>query len=99
MGDEGFIPLEPLASKLGLPRNWLRAEADAGRIPCLKIGRRRLFNLETVRLILGGRAAESICTKEDLNQRKAEAQQEARVPVVGASNPPGSGTKGVIRGN
>ena len=52
MDNAGFIPLEPLASKLGLPQYWLKAEADAGRIPCLKIGRRRLFNADAVRLAL-----------------------------------------------
>ena len=51
------MPLEALASSLGLPRKWLRDEADAGRIPCLRIGRRLLFSLEAVQEVLAERAA------------------------------------------
>lgn len=39
-----FLPLEPAALKLGVPRAWLKREADAGRVPILSVGRRRLFN-------------------------------------------------------
>ncbi len=46
-----------LAGKLRLPRSWLITEADAGRIPCLRIGRRRLFNVDAVRTVLAKRAA------------------------------------------
>jgi len=55
-----YLPLEPAASTLGVPRTWLRREADAGRIPCLRIGRRRLFDVESVREALRNRAASSV---------------------------------------
>lgn len=51
--------LSGLAQKLNLSREWLRAEADAGRIPFLKAGRRKLFNLEAVKRTLAIRAGES----------------------------------------
>ena len=38
---------------------WLRQEAEAGRIPALRVGRRLLFNAEAVARILMERAAES----------------------------------------
>lgn len=37
---------------LGLPADWLREEALAGRIPCLRAGTRLLFDLERVRSIV-----------------------------------------------
>ena len=49
--------LRGLAAELQLPREWLATEADAGRIPCLRIGHRRLFNVEAVRRTLAARAA------------------------------------------
>lgn len=49
--------LAGLARRLRLPMDWLRTEADAGRLPCLKVGRRRLFNLGAVEAALAERAA------------------------------------------
>ena len=53
-----FIPLQRLAQRLGLPAAWLRAEAEAGRIPSLRAGRRLLFNPEAVEDALIERASE-----------------------------------------
>ena len=50
MGDE----------RLALPGKWLRQEVDAGRIPYLQVGRRRLFDLETVRAALAKRSAQEV---------------------------------------
>jgi hypothetical protein len=36
--------LHELAKLLGVPARWLAEEADASRIPCLRVGRRRLFD-------------------------------------------------------
>ena len=48
-----------LARLLKIPRKWLIDEADAGRIPFLRIGRgRRLYNVEAVTKVLAGRAAQ-----------------------------------------
>lgn len=53
-----------LARIFVLPREWFKAEADAGRIPCLKIGRRRLFDIDAVRESLRQRAACSRASEE-----------------------------------
>lgn len=37
------------AKAVGVPATWLRAQAEAGRVPSLVIGRRRLFNVAAVR--------------------------------------------------
>jgi len=49
MDEPRFIPLDALAETLKLPRRWLRTEADANRIPHLRIGNRRLFDVRQVR--------------------------------------------------
>lgn len=46
-----------LARQLGVPVPWLKTEARAGRLPCLKVGRRFLFNPAAVELALADRAA------------------------------------------
>jgi hypothetical protein len=51
------IPLHRLAARLRLPSEWLKAEADAGRIPCLRVGRRTLFNPEAVERAIADLAA------------------------------------------
>ena len=59
MEADTLVTLLDLARSLRLPVPWLREEADAGRIPCLKVGRRRLFSLDAVRAALAERAASS----------------------------------------
>lgn len=51
------VRLLTLARDLNLPATWLRAEALAGRIPCLRVGRTLLFNVDAVRKALDDRAA------------------------------------------
>jgi hypothetical protein len=53
------INLNHLAAELKLPKEWLRQEAFAGRLPCLRIGRKLLFNLSAVNEALADRAAKS----------------------------------------
>ena len=58
-GETSFTTLRRLASRTGLPATWLKAEAEAGRIPCLKIGRRVLrFNVDAVERALADRATQ-----------------------------------------
>lgn len=38
--------------------SWLKAEAEAGRIPCLRAGRRLLFDADAVEAALLRRAAQ-----------------------------------------
>ena len=52
-----LLRLPALARELKLPRDWLRTEADAGRIPCLRVGRKLLFQIEAVKRALAERAA------------------------------------------
>jgi hypothetical protein len=54
---EQLLRLSQLAHRLHLPRPWLRDEARAGRIPCLRIGRKLLFSLPAVERVLANRAA------------------------------------------
>lgn len=57
METKTFIPLHELSRRLGLPIAWLRAEANAGRIPCLKTARRLMFKVEEVESALAKRSA------------------------------------------
>jgi hypothetical protein len=50
-----YIDLSALARTLGLSATWLKREADAGRIPCLRAGRRRMFDLAAVLKVLAER--------------------------------------------
>jgi hypothetical protein len=54
-----LLTLHQLAARLRLPREWLREEALAGRLPCLRVSRKLLFSLSTVERILAERAATS----------------------------------------
>lgn len=61
------IPTEPdpvlslprMARRLGVTSRWLRAEADAGRIPCLRAGSRYLFAPVAVETAVAAMAAEA----------------------------------------
>jgi excisionase family DNA binding protein len=55
--DKVFQPLVRAASRLGVPTPWLRRQADEGRIPCLKIGRRILVDIDVLTRLLEDRAA------------------------------------------
>ena len=52
-----YIRIDQAATRLGVPRAWLKREADAGRLPCLRVGRRRMFALDAVRAELERRAS------------------------------------------
>ena len=52
---KAFISAIELASELGLPLAWLKAEAKASRIPNLQVGRRQLFDADAVRQALSER--------------------------------------------
>lgn len=57
-GQTQLVALPRLARHLGVPASWLRVEADAGRLPAIRAGSQRLFNLEVVERILAERAAQ-----------------------------------------
>lgn len=56
---ESFLPLRRAAIRLGVPAAWLRADADAGRVPHLHVGRRLLLNPAAVEEVLMKRAREA----------------------------------------
>ena len=43
-----LITVDRLSEHTGLPAAWLKREADAGRLPCIRAGRRRMFDLAAV---------------------------------------------------
>ena len=47
-----------MARTLGVPVRWLRAEAESGRIPCLKAENVYLFDPDVVTNLLAERARE-----------------------------------------
>jgi excisionase family DNA binding protein len=52
------LTVNRMARRLGVTARWLRAEAEAGRVPCLRAGNRYLFNPLAVEQALAQRAAE-----------------------------------------
>ena len=73
MPDDVFVNSWGLARVLRLPREWLMAEADAGRIPCLRIGNRTRFSVQAVEAALAEQAA---ATAENGKRRAAAAQSD-----------------------
>jgi hypothetical protein len=57
--DVEVLPLARAARRLGVPARWLRAEADAGRVPYLRAGARYLFDLRALTNALARRATRS----------------------------------------
>ena len=53
-----LLPVGPMARRLRVTVGWLRGEADAGRVPCLKAGDRYLFAPDAVVKVLAERAAQ-----------------------------------------
>ena len=56
-----LVNLRELSRRLrryGITQAWLRGEAETGRIPSLRAGRRRLYSLDAVKAVLIQRAAE-----------------------------------------
>lgn len=66
---ESYLPLEPAASWLGLPKTHLRRLADTGQVPFILVGKSRRFNLADVRARLSAMAEE---------QRKRQAHGYGR---------------------
>ena len=52
-----LLPLNVVARRLRVPLRWLRAEAKAGRIPCLRANNQFLCDLEAVEATLLERKA------------------------------------------
>jgi excisionase family DNA binding protein len=54
-----LLSLSRLARRLGVTQQWLRQQADSGTIPCLKAGKRYLFNVTAVQQAIAVLAARS----------------------------------------
>jgi hypothetical protein len=54
-----LLPVGPMARQLRVPVRWLRAEAEAGRIPHIKAERVLLFDPDAVERVLVERAQSS----------------------------------------
>ncbi len=52
-----LLSLARMARRLGVIQDWLRAEAEAGNVPCLRAGKRYLFNPVAVQEALAAEAA------------------------------------------
>jgi hypothetical protein len=46
--NEKLLTTRGIARHFGLPFDWVIAEAKAGRLPHLRAGKRRLFNVDAV---------------------------------------------------
>lgn len=51
-----LLKVGPMAREIGVPVRWLKSEADAGKIPCLKAENIYLFDPEIVMGLLAKRA-------------------------------------------
>ena len=51
-----LLPLSAMARSLGVPARWLRAEAEAGRIPGVRADTTWLFDADLVESLLAKRA-------------------------------------------
>lgn len=52
-----LLSLSRMARRLRVTQAWLRDEAIAGKVPCLKAGNRYLFNAVAVQEALASKAA------------------------------------------
>ncbi len=59
-----LLPLNQMARRLRVTNSWLRSEADAGRVPCLKADKRYLFAPNAVERALAKRATLAGSTKK-----------------------------------
>jgi hypothetical protein len=55
-----LVPLNVAARWLCVPLRWLRAEAEAGRIPCLRADNQILCDFEAVQAVLLERARQPV---------------------------------------
>ena len=67
-----LLSLARMARRLGVTQEWLRDQADAGNVPCLRAGKRYLFNAVAVREALAAEAA-----KQNTGQRPQGVGDEA----------------------
>jgi hypothetical protein len=64
MSDTKLLTLNELAERTGLPAAWLKREADAARLPCIRAGRRRMFDPAAVMKALADRQESGVSRVE-----------------------------------
>ena len=52
-----LLSLSRMAMRAGITQRWLREQADAGNVPCLKAGHRYLFSPSVVMEVLAAQAS------------------------------------------
>lgn len=58
--DTKYLRVEELARATRLPAAWLKREADAGRLPFIRAGRLRMFDLAAVLKALAERQTQGV---------------------------------------
>ena len=56
--ENNLVNLSGLSRRVRLPAGWLKSQAAAGRLPCLRVGRKLRFNVAAVEKALADMAAE-----------------------------------------
>jgi excisionase family DNA binding protein len=87
-----LLSLPTLAAALRLPEDWLKAEADAGRLPHIRIGKRYRFSLAAVEAALLRRAASTGCTvplpeSADRSRPRAKRTSQPQTNTAGGLPP------------
>ena len=81
MHNETPVDLTSLADALKLPRNWLKAQADAGSLPALRAGNRTLYFVSHVKRAifkLGANSAPRVTArKEPVDKTKLDLPEGA----------------------
>ena len=82
------LPLPRMARRLGVTARWLRAEAEAGRVPSLRAGTHLLFNPAAVQRVIAARAgaAPGQTSAEESGQQQDGPEPE-HPPVDGTPQP------------
>lgn len=57
--EAALVALPDMAERLGVPPLWLKEQAVAGRVPCLRVGRKLMFHSETARTAVLAMAGDS----------------------------------------
>jgi hypothetical protein len=71
-----LVPINVAARWLRVPAGWLRAEAEAGRIPCLRAGKAILCDFAAVEAALLERAQQGKGDAAEQYDRTADVQTE-----------------------
>ncbi|KKM79083.1 hypothetical protein LCGC14_1353460 [marine sediment metagenome] len=67
---------------------WLKSEAKAGRIPCLKVNRQLFFNLKTVEEALIDRSCQEADRRLLVNLKAVEQTLTDRIREAGNKDEP-----------